>query len=48
MTNLQYFAPFIPQELYLEVCLGANQGNCLSIRRYVIIQKNIKAVVKTF
>ena len=39
MNNLQYFEPLSPQELYLEVCLSANQGNSLSIRRWVIIPK---------
>ena len=39
MNNLQYFVPFSPQELYLEVCLSANQGNYLLIRRWVIIPK---------
>ena len=39
MNKLQYLVPVIPQELYLEVCLSANQGNYLSIRRWVIIPK---------
>ena len=39
MKNLHYFVPFIPKELYLEDCLSANQGNCLSIRKWVIIPK---------
>ena len=39
MNNLQYFVPFSPQKLYLEVCLSANQGNYLLIRRWVIIPK---------
>ena len=39
MKNLQYFVSFSPQELYLEVSLSANQGNYLSIRRWVIIPK---------
>ena len=26
INNLQYFVPFIPQQLYLEACLSANQG----------------------
>ena len=32
MKNLQYFVPFSPQELCLEVCLSPNKGNYLSIR----------------
>ena len=39
INNLQYFVPFSPQELRLEVCLSANQGNYLSSRRWVIISK---------
>ena len=39
MNNLQYFVAFNPQELCFEVCLSANQGNYLSIRRWVIIPK---------
>ena len=39
MNNLQYFEPLSPQELYLEVCLSTNQGNYLSIKRWVIIPK---------
>ena len=39
INNLQYFVPFSPQELRLEVCLSTNQGNYLSIRRWVIISK---------
>ena len=48
MNNLQYFVPFKPQGLCLEVCLGASQGNYLPIRRWVIIPKNITVTVKTF
>ena len=44
MNNLQYFVPFSPQELYLEVCLSANQGNYLVSYN----SKDIAAAVKNF
>ena len=48
MNNLQYFLPFISHKLCLEVCLSANKGNYLSIRRWVIISKNVKVAAKLF
>ena len=39
MNDLQYFDPFSPKELRLEVCLSANQGNYLSVKKWVIIPK---------
>ena len=39
MNNPQYFVPFSPQGLCLWACLGANKGNYLSIRGYVLIPK---------
>ena len=39
MENLQYVVPLSPQELYLEVCLSANQGDYLAFRRWLIIPK---------
>ena len=48
VKNLQYFVPFSSQELYLEVRLGTNWGNYLSIGRLGYNSKNIKVVVKNF
>ena len=39
MNNVQRFVPFSPHELCLEVCLRANKGDYLSIRKWVIILK---------
>ena len=39
MNNLQYFVPFSPHELCLQVCLCTNKGNYFSIRRWAIIPK---------
>ena len=42
MNNLQYFVPFSPQELCLEVCLSANKGNYLSIGEQPVIPKMLE------
>ena len=39
IINIQYIVPFSPHEMCLEVCLSANKGDYLSIRRWVIIPK---------
>ena len=39
MKNIQYSIPFSPQELCLGVYFSVNQGNLLSIRRWVAILK---------
>ena len=48
VKNLQYSKPFSPKELYLEVSLSVNEGNYLSIRRWVIILKVHKQRIKNF
>ena len=39
MNNGQYFVLSSPHERCLEVCLSANKGDYLSVRRWVIIPK---------
>ena len=39
INNIQYIVPFSRHEMCLEVCLIANKGDYLSIRRWFIIPK---------
>ena len=39
INNIQYIVPFSHHEMCLEVCLIANKGDYLSIRRWVILPK---------
>ena len=48
MNNLQYFVPFRPDGLCLEVCLGSVKENYLSIRGQVVIPKNQEQRQKRF